>query len=544
MAITTDNITLADVTQEAYDNALSLSLDALRTEYPSLDLRAGTSVRALVLEPSATMAALNIARAERMEKLLSVTGLEDVYDEDSRAVLSDMLANFNIVYGAGARATGRITIRVDAARSYYLEEGLTFSTSKGESFSLLHAIRAAVVGEEDVKQDGATRVILLPSAGGGYLFSADVIAETIGVSGNISKGTALYPASSIYGLVDVSAWAQFSGGADPETTSSAISRIPEALSVRGFTGQNSIKAKLMDRFLAGEHRVVGAAVQGYGDPAQIRDKHNILGIATGGRADIFVRTGSGMPVTVITKKGEYVPGVGHIIRITADDAPGLYAIKSITDIASDVMMGSFAFTERREATAELDTYGHDIIAENTPEIAFTAYQDTVVTIIGAPMSIPSFKIEAYMMPGVGTIQAYVDAADSKNVFGDIVVRGALMCIVSVVATVRYSRRGSAPDIEAMKSEIANYINSRNFVTRLTRSEITARMLGTGATSADLGISGMRLQGRIYGADGTWRVLSGDSLDVADVAEGAALIDRDTVVFTTSEDMINIYEVSE
>lgn len=544
--ITVDNTTLNDVTQAQFDDAFSIIIDVLRTGYPELDLRTGTALRSLLLEPSATVSALNVARAEHLASALSVLGLTqsfDVPDDVARLSAAALLSNFNITYNAGYYASGDVLIRVDASREYHIPAGFSFMADNGRSFTL-HDTYRATPGGADTSNDEALIVPLLPHTAGGLFFVVPAIADEIGARGNIVEGTALTPSSSLYGLIQATAWGPFSGGAAAEDVHTAMARIPTAIAARGMTSTGSITAQLFDRFSVGDPRVTALSVQGYGDPAQIRDKHNVLGVSTGGRADVFVRTGAGLPVITLLKPASYVPGVGHVISIPASEAPGAYAVKGVFEPGSEAIMGTYAFIEAREASADCATAGHDIDVRNPTEFTFTAYQTLKITVTGAGTTDKLFKVALYTFPGIDTVQEYIDASNVRNSFADIIVRSALPCIISVVATVRYHATLQPPDITKMRDAVTDYINSRNFAKRITRSEITAVMLEAGALSADLGIMGMRLKGRILGADGAWRELSGDAIDAEDVANGAALIDRNTVVFATSADMISIQGVAE
>jgi hypothetical protein len=56
---------------------------------------------------------------------------------------------------------------------------------------------------------------------------------------------------------------------------------------------------------------------------------------------------------------------------------------------------------------------------------------------------------------------------------------------------------------------------------------------------DLGDAGMRLAGRICGADGVWYYLEGDALDVSAVGPESAMIAPGTVVFAAEQGAVQV-----
>ena len=104
-----------------------------------------------------------------------------------------------------------------------------------------------------------------------------------------------------------------------------------------------------------------------------------------------------------------------------------------------------------------------------------------------------------------------------------------------------------PGVSATSAElekhVADYVNGRSFVRRITRSELANVLLQHGAESVDLSSGGMLLGGRICGADGKWYYLSGDSLDVSEVGNERAMLTAGTVVFAAEPGAIQITIVS-
>jgi hypothetical protein len=179
------------------------------------------------------------------------------------------------------------------------------------------------------------------------------------------------------------------------------------------------------------------------------------------------------------------------------------------------------------------------------ETAYTVWQASTVTVTGVPdnNSTHTFKVELYGNPGMTDLQAYVDDPAVRNVAADFIVRTPLVCLVSMSANVYYPK--NAPVVMGtLQSNLAQYINSRSFVQRLTRSELTGVLIAAGASRVELGTHGMLLTGTIRGANGTWYTLSGDQLNVADISLPAALLTPDTVVFAAETQNLHLTGIPE
>jgi hypothetical protein len=106
------------------------------------------------------------------------------------------------------------------------------------------------------------------------------------------------------------------------------------------------------------------------------------------------------------------------------------------------------------------------------------------------------------------------------------------------ATVR-AKAGVALDGDVLADVVAAYVNGRSFVKRLTRSELANVLLQHGVESVDLSAGGMRLSGRLCGADGKWYFLEGDSIDVTAVGPDRAMLTDETVVLAAEPGAIQV-----
>lgn len=533
-----DTVQLTDITQDQYDSAESLVINYIQSAYPKLDMRAGTVIREALVRPDATLNALNIARVENVRSVMSLSIMAST-ETGTPDQINAELSNFGMTLNAGTPATGTVQVFVNAPNTYTVPAGTIFTTPNGLDFTVsltTIATLAPVAGLGEVQ--------LYAGQAGSYYFLVPVTASASGSAYNITSGTALAPAATIYGFTTANAYSSFSGGTDSETLANAISRIPAAISQRGLTNSTAITAQLQSMFSGSSYPITALSVQGYGDAAQLRDKHNPFGVAVGGRVDVYTRTFTYPVIQSLTYTGTRIATGTYTFDIPAAASPGFYAIASITDPDS-IALASYAFTETRAYDASLATF-HDISVDNgTVESAYSIFQKTTVTVTGVPetSTTHTFKVDLYSSPGLSDIQAYVDSAPVRNVGADFVIRCPLMCLVSCSGSIYYPK--SAPvSMGTLALNIANHINNLSFGGKLTRSELVGIILSSGASRVDLTSNGLSLTGSLRDAAGNWYTLSGDTIDITRIANPSLLMTPATCVFVTDTSRIVLNGIAE
>lgn len=543
--------TLNDVSQVQYDAAETAIISLIRAAYPTLDLRRGTVLRDILIRPAAAVYALNAERVAELETRTSLIALTEAPQPVDPEWANAILANFSMALNPGALSAGQVIVRVDADRQYTLASGFRLISLAGLVFvtTQQYTIRSS----PDLT--GGELQLLRSTDGTYYYFILPVVSEAAGAQYNLQQGEALDLAGALFGFISAETYTEFSGGLDSETLTQAISRMPVAVSYRALESRNSIEARLRDNFTGTAVSIQALSSQGYGDRTQLRDKHNPMGFACGSRVDVYARNFTSPAVKLLRKTGVRIGSNTYRIGIAASEAPGYYAIRSISeqDSALDSTMafgqlpvlGSYAFTEVRSASGIADTF-HDIDPDNGMiETAYSIYQKSTIIVTGVPASTDTheFKVEVYYSYGIDQLQSFVDDPDIRNLEADYIVRCPMICMVSVDATVYHSARYSI-DIAQMRKQIHDYINTRSFIRRLTRSEITCILHGAGATRIDLGPAGMMLQGRVRDASGVLHLLQGDTLDLESVATPQALLSPETTVFAVELSGIHLQAVAE
>ena len=549
-------ITLEDMTQEAFDAAAETVVSGIKAYNRKLDTRDGTVLRDLLVNPEAAIEGVISGQIEEARKSSSLKRLqeaqesgEEIDQEDVDAILS----NFNIKPHSGTNARGLVKVVVsDGTVAYSVSEGDVFSTVEGAEFTADHQVIAST-GE--TPNPAITITAKLYKGAAGYFFLVPVTASDYGSSYNIAQGTSLEMESPVQSFVMAEAYKDFDGGSDVETISETIASIPSGLSIRGFVNKTAVEGMLRDEYDAGEYPIVAVSAVGYGNKAQIRDRHNVCGVGVRGRVDVYVRNFTNFFTLTKTVKGVLTGDGRYRIDVGTGVFPGACWIKSVSDPFSssdgEDVLSSLAFEAKR--TDDVSGTWHDFDCAKSPVEAFNTvwqgfelYLENVPPDSGASDSSSSndswsderdFKVTAYCLPLAGEIQAYVDRDDIRSVSTDVVVRCPVICNVSVNANVQYDPKNPIDEATA-KAKIRTYINGLGFVGRLTRSEIVQILKNLGAVSVDMPTQDM-LYGELHDAAGVRHTLSGDALDVSAIENGPVMLTKDTMVFCADDDNIQI-----
>lgn len=553
-------ITLSDITQEDFDSAVQTVISGIKAYNRKLDTRAGTVLRDLLVDPEAAVESVTAGQIEEARKCSSLVRMRDAQEageeidqEDVNAILS----NFNITPSSGTRARGIVKVVVsDGTVAYSVAEGAVFSTIDGLEFAAESQVVAANFGFEN---PGVTATTELYEGAAGYFFLVPVVAVDYGSAGNLQQGTSLTPESQVSSFIMAEAYKDFDGGADVQSLDSVIKSIPSGISIRGFVNKTAVEGMLRAEFDSGDFPMVAVSAVGYGNAAQRRDKHNVLGVGVGGRVDVYVRNFSDMFTITKTMKGALVDSDAKKYRISVSpgEFPGACWIKSVSDPftsekSEDVLNSLAVSTDPKETyrTSDVSKTWHDISESSAAEAFNTVWQGFEITLLDVPADLddessgtPSwsderdFKVTMYCLPQAEAIQAYVDRDDIRNVATDVVVRCPIICNVSVNAVVHYDPKNPI-DAGIAKTKIRTYINGLGFVGRITRSDVVQILKNLGAVSVDMPNQDM-LYGILHDAFGDSHVLSGDALDVSTIEDGPAMLSKDTVVFAAEERNIQI-----
>lgn len=551
------DINLNDITDEQLLTEAQLLINSLRVKYPKLDLRRGTVLRDLLIDSDAIVGAWFKAQADEQRAVSSLQTLleretagEPIDSSDVNAILS----NFNMRSISGTKARGYVRVVVNRGDvSHSILEGVQFKTSDDIYFRVTTDTTASS------NPSSQSEVTQHSTGTDNFWYLVPVEAVEVGASGNLEQGIALEPDTALADFVSASAYTTFSGGSDLESLNLTVQRIPASLSARGLTTQTATEAQLRDRFDTGEHPIKAVSVCGYGNPAQLRDKHNLFGVAVGGRSDIYVRNFTELPTSHdLLEFGEIVKldtdsnGVEQgtatfRIFIPSTLVPGAIAVYSVSE-PNTLALSSYLYTV--SYSGDTKDVWHDLdIKKDYRELANTIWRDTTITVEGVPITEQDktnggklFRVVMTMLPNATDLQNFVDDGLVRNVGADCIIRGPMIVNMSVNAIVRYNF-STGFNVDAAIQELCKYVNSTGFVGRITRSELSALLIRLGAVSVDLFDEHDMLYGYVYDAMGVQHTLSGDALDIDIIEDPKVMLTKDTTIFVLEPKNVQITTIA-
>ena len=468
---------LSALSQTSVDARRELLAQLLQEYESRVDLKRGV-IHDLLLELSAVVSAAHEENIERLRLSNSLQGIIDSPELADDTLVDKVLSNYRLTRKSGAAASGQITIVVSKLAPVTVETGAEFEAN-AQTFSVSSAVIART-STAAVQSD--TDKVLTALGDGNYAFTVSVTADQVGIAGRVKKDTLFVPSISITNFVKAYAVADFTGGLEDETNEELVTRLESGLACRALSNRSSMSALLADRFPS----VIASSIIGYGDGEMLRDRHSVFPFSFGGRTDWYVRTSElpvnlGVSVTATLMSKDVIDGSGTWqFSLPRDTAPGFYDVKSIRLSSTAETAGTFTITSQirgLDVTAETSILTPDI--ETNTEAAFSRYQTSVVrfrdelTVTDA-LSIGATKTYAVTvryMPSIKDIQLSMSARDTRYNAGDVLIKAAVPCFMSLSFTLEGKSGVKLPDSTTLKSAIASYVNNAGFCGKIYASQI-------------------------------------------------------------------------
>ena len=505
----------------------------------NIDLRRG-AVNDLALHSRSLLAAATeqaVVNALNSGSIDYISANPTLADTDA---VDRALGNYRLVRTQAAKAAGSIAIVIESLTPVVIPQGSVFTIS-GRAFAAdaSYAARtssAAVTGINDR---------LLTATSGGYLFTINVTASLAGEAGNVRRGASATPAQEPFGFVRAYADVDFTGGADEESNAELATRMAAGAAVRAWSNRPSIEAVMRAQpDFAG---IKASSVIGMGDPEMTRDQHSIVPISSGSKADLYVRPASSYETVRLRKTATLVSKVGAVgtwqFGLSSSDAPGFYEVEKVLLTTADQSSAGFPIASDVRTT-DTSATGWKPDIDNTVESAYTSYQagtfqfvDTATnaTSLVVSSATKDYDVMVRRMPLIGDLQDFWNMRENRPPLGDILVKAAVPCFVSVSMTLNMPSGVTvvAADVQAAVSQA---INGLSFTASLAASYISKVVHNL--VPDLLTISGMNISGRIRQPNGTAVYLNSSSaIDIPNDPDN--LVTEDTVIFVTTEPAISV-----
>jgi hypothetical protein len=248
---------------------------------PDLDLTKGGILEQLMAYPNAILDVLNQEELERVRKSTSLLLVSENPELADDALLDALLSNLLVTRLPGSVANGTITLVIGALTSVVIPVSTTF-TVNGRTFNPVTEV-VAVTSQDLVTN--TSNVLIQGDGQGGYWFPVEVEESVVGGDA-ILAGTEFEVSPIPVSFQQAYAALDFNAGTAAASNTEAYATLEEGISAKAMADRVSIASLLKDQF----SDIIDLNSIGYGDPEMVRDSHNIFGINSGGKADVYLRT--------------------------------------------------------------------------------------------------------------------------------------------------------------------------------------------------------------------------------------------------------------
>ena len=449
----------------AIDDIEEQLVDAIKVDFPSLDLGEGRVLRELLIRPAAIFHVERQTDIDALRRSMSLLAIEADPTLADDVVVDGVLSNYRVVRDAGSAATGILTIVIATLSTTSVPQGTIF-TAEGQEFTTDQTFVG--VTESTAVTSDQTRLISA-RADGTFAFTIPVTASTVGEASRVRRNTRFTSAPAIPGVVDIFAMEDFSGGADQQTNADLIAQFNTGISPSTFSGRIQIEKLIRETV----DSVRDVSITGFGDAEMIRDQHNLFGISQGGKADIWARTQDRPESKTFIKEAVLIDVDSKTwqVSVARDDAPGFYLVDAVlpVDAAAETLGTLEIVAETRDVDLTQVTNEFIPDVDNITEGGYSRYQTSVVQFKDPDTSSTAilgdrqnYNVNILAMPNIDTLQDVAVDRSVRNPQADYLVRAPVPGFCAIGLKVLYKAGAEVPDADAIKAEIVSRVNALQF----------------------------------------------------------------------------------
>lgn len=528
-------LAIKDLNSSAVEQAEATLVQFIRDELPSADLTKGRVLYDLLIRPAALFHALNGADMDRLRRSMSIQQISQNPTLANDDIVDGVLSNLMLTRNAGAPAAGQVRIVITSRVTTPIDSDLIL-TANSNNYTPTRAF-VGVTSQTGLVNTGSR--LIVERADGLFEFIIDVEAVNPGSAANIAEGTRFTASRTINRLVDISAASDFSGGRATESNAALAARAQQGLSPRTLSGRSHIEALLRSQF----PEIEALSIIGFGDVEMRRDAHNLLGVSSGGKVDIYARTALTPQRVIIELEASMTDAAEKTFSVTIgrDTAAGVYAVLGIyreddspftLDDSEPSMIDSLEIVSVAWATnLTMDAGGFVPDIETDEEASFTRYRQAVVTFKDLDSTLlvgekAIYQFYLLKMPSIAALQDFVNDRGRRGPASDYLVKAPVPALCSVGVRV-LTRNTEEVDTSAILNAIVNRVNQLGFsVGKLPGSVIIDAAQGQLPKDAILDLP-LNMFATLHLPDGSKIRLSGtDELSVPDT--GFASVSSRTV----------------
>jgi len=457
---------------ESIQNTVDRITAFITQNYTDVETGPGSVLSELLIKLAATIQNEQYNRIAEISQSSSISAakasLTDTYSE----AIDKIASNYNTTRSSGAKAKGKIKVTISSSGDYSFREGFIFTQSALNLNFLVTKDTLVSLDPSAVLEE-----IQMYASQGLYYFILDVEAEATGEDYQLASGTVFSIPEKYYirDFVKAEAYGNFSSGASPETDKQLLAKVKSNLSNSKLESESGIASKFRDTFAGFQ----ALSVCGANDAEMLRDKNNILGIATFGKADVYVRSSLALETQQVTKKGTLIDPEENLWQISMlnTDAPGFYYIQSIAPKTADIDYGGTLVIKNVNFGYALYFNQRNNEIPSIAAARFSKYQTAEVTFTyeGPPGETEhDFEVNTLGQPNILEMQDLLLLDSQRLACADYLVRAVVPCMISL--KINLVKKNPVDTFESLnlqqlKKDIFNYINTLPFGDQLHASNI-------------------------------------------------------------------------
>ena len=448
----------------------------IQEKYPEVELTRGVihDIVTFLHAISGGVCQTEVNRVLDSRSLLAINSNPLLADPE---LVDHVLSNYLIERKIGTRARGNITIVVQGTATMVLSADSLY-TANGLNFRTNVPITARPPGT--VISDPNERVLEL-RGDGTCEFSVPATAELVGETANVRINTKFTPSPPPPRFVTAFSANDFIGGTATESNTELASRMEDGIPAKVVSGPLNISALIRSQPVFADMKNV--SIIGYGDAEMARDQHWIFPISGGGRIDIYCQMDALPKTTTIKKLARLIEKRTSDsiwqLAVQRDDAPGFYEVSAVRRLVDPTdTAGLEVIYDSRGWDISDDAWKPDIA--NALEAAYTRYQTSIIRFVDSLTPVgdlttgmeQEFNLAILTQPFIGDLQEFLGSIGHRSLMSDILVKSAVPCFVSINCDIIKDATESAPDLDQIRTAIADRVNNLNFPGVLYASQIT------------------------------------------------------------------------
>jgi hypothetical protein len=327
-------------TSDQIQQAELLAVQTLQAQYPDLDLRTGTAVRDLVIQPTAFMMAL---LEQALNYYFENNTIAGITNDTPSTILDEILSNWFLTRNLGTYAVISVRLYFARQKNVVLSSSTYFSPDNN---LLYYPTASTTIPAASMSYDNNLNE---------WYVDVQLQAASQGTSYNLSSGNLLYFSNFDPYFLSASINYLVTASIAGETNAQFINRASTAISTRNLINNPSIISNLEAEF----NYLTQVVPIGYGDPEMVRDQIQAIFNPETPRLLSNLSSVGTLVTATLADHGWYTGQIISVTGATPSQYNGQYTI---------TVLNASQFTYEMDTTAGIVTVMPTVQSVTTPTL--------------------------------------------------------------------------------------------------------------------------------------------------------------------------------